>query len=179
MSIIAFKVFEDKIQVAADGRCLSDDKIVSEHYTKIYKISDSLIIGVTGLADTTGIFKKFVEANRTVFEKLDNVTDTLPLFKRFRDYVTDNYGFNEHSVKGFGGFFFTNKNFHATIYYNEEYHYPYSTQECINQGAFGSSGIYTTALIDSGMELEEAIKRSAEKYTSINGNVTTLEISLE
>ena len=176
MSVIAFKVFEDKIQVAADERCVSDDKIISEHYTKVYKISDSLIIGVTGLADTIGIFKKFVEANKVVFEKLDNVTDTLPLFKRFRDYVIDNYGFNEESVKEFGGFFFTNKKFHATIYYSEEYHYPFAIQECNSQGAFGSTGIYTTALIDSGMELEEAIKRSAEKYTSINGNVTILEI---
>ena len=42
MSVIAFKIYEDKAQVAFDGRCLSGDTIESENYIKAYKISDSL-----------------------------------------------------------------------------------------------------------------------------------------
>ena len=175
MSVIAFKVFEDKIQVAFDGIALIDDRIISNNFIKAYKLSDSLIIGATGIGDTIGIFKKFVEANQRVFEKLDNVTDTLPLMKRFRDYL-EGYGYTSESVKEFGGFLVINKQFHSVFYYDENTYYPYGVYYDLDKAAFGSSGIYTTALIDSGMELEEAIKRSAEKYTSINGNVTILEI---
>ena len=70
MSVIAFKIYEDKAQVAFDGRCLSGDAIESENYIKAYKISDSLIVGATGVADTTEIFKKFVEVNRIVCDKM-------------------------------------------------------------------------------------------------------------
>ena len=176
MSVIAFKVFEDKVQVAFDGIALVDDRIISNNFIKAYKLSDELIIGATGLGDTIGIFKKFVEANQRVFEKLDNVTDALPLMKRFRDYLEE-YGYTNETVKEFGGLLVVNKHFHCVFYYDENTYYPYGVYYDLDKAAFGSSGIYTTALIDCGMELEEAIKRSAEKYTSINGNVTVLEIS--
>ena len=176
MSVIAFKVFEDKIQVAFDGIALVDDRIVSNNFIKAYKLSDELIIGATGIADTIGIFKKFVETNQRVFEKLDNVTDALPLMKRFRDYLEE-YGYTSESVKEFGGLLVVNRQFHSVFYYNENTYYPYGVYYDLDKAAFGSSGIYTTALIDSGMELEDAIKMSAKKYNSINDNVTILEIN--
>ena len=177
MSVIAFKVFEDKIQVAFDGICLSHDRIVTNNFIKAYKLSDSLIIGATGIADTIGIFRKFVQANQRVFENLNNVTEALPLFKRFRDYVTSEFGYNEESVKEFGGFIVVNKLFHGVFYYDENTYYPFCMFDSADKGAFGSTRIYTTALIDSGIELEDAIKISAKKYNSINDNVTVLEIS--
>ena len=177
MSVIAFKVFEDKVQVAFDGICLVDDRIVSNNFIKAYKLSDSLIVGATGIGDTIGIFKKFAEENQEAFETLNNVTDGLPLMKQFKDFITDDFGYLEESVKEFGGFLIVNKQFHSVFYFDENTYYPYGVYYDLDKAAFGSSGIYTTALIDSGMELEEAIKRSAEKYTSINGNVTVLEIS--
>ena len=35
MSVIAFKITENKIQVAADGRALIDDRIANENFKKI------------------------------------------------------------------------------------------------------------------------------------------------
>lgn len=177
MSVIAFKVFEDKIQVAFDGICLSNDRIVSNNFIKAYKLSDSLIIGATGIADTVGIFRKFVQENKRAFEILNNVTDALPLFKRFRDYTTE-FGYSEDTVKEFGGFIVVNKQFHGVFYYDEQTNYPYCIFDSADKGAFGSTGIYTTALIDSGIELEDAIKMSSKKYNSINDNVTILEMEI-
>jgi ATP-dependent protease HslVU (ClpYQ) peptidase subunit len=176
MSVIAFKVTEDKIQVAADGRALFDDRIANEHFKKIIQISDKLIIGATGLAGTIGIYEKFVRANENVFSTLENSTDAVPLFKRFKDYLIDNFGYSEETLKDLGGFLVVNKKFHVVFYYDDGLT-PYAVYdtEC-DQIAFGSTGIYTTALIDCGVPLEEAIKRSAKKYTSINANVTLLEI---
>ena len=177
MSVIAFKVTEDKIQVAADGRALFEDRIANEHFKKIIQISDKLIIGATGLAGSIGIYEKFVRANETVFTMLENSTDAIPLFKRLKDYMVDNFGYSEETMKEFGGFLVVNKKFHAVFYFDDALT-PYAVYdtEC-DQIAFGSTGIYTSALIDCGLPLDEAIKKSAEKYTSINANVTLLEIA--
>lgn len=178
MSVIAFKVFDNKIQVAFDGRCVSDDEILSENYIKAYKVSDSLIIGVTGLADVTKIFEEFVKINKKSFENITNFTDGIPLMKDFREFIINNYGYSIESVSDFGGFLVVNKQFHGVFYYDRKNYYPYCVFYDLKKRAFGSTGIYTSALIDAGVELEEAIKMSAKKYTSINDNTTTLEIEL-
>jgi hypothetical protein len=179
MSIVAFKIYEDKIQVAFDGRCLSGDLIESENYTKAYKVSDCLIVGVTGLGDTSEIFKNFVEMNRIVFEKMASKIEAIPMMIRFKQALIDQYGYTDEDLKELGGFLIMNKQYHAVFYYDEKTLKPYPVKDECTSGAFGSTGTYTTALIDAGFSLEDAIKKSAEKYNSVNGNVTTLEISLE
>ena len=52
MSIIAVRINKNEIQVASDGIVLSEDKIVNENFEKVKKISETLIIGGTGLADS-------------------------------------------------------------------------------------------------------------------------------
>lgn len=180
MSVIAFKKKKNEILVAADGIVLSDDKIEDNDFKKIHKISDSLIIGATGLADAVGIYKKFVEANRVVFEKLEDSIEAIALFKRLRDYFSNNFGYADETIKEFGGFLVVNKKFHGVFYFDDHLT-PYSTRtEKENTSfAFGSTGIYTTALIDTGMDIVAAIMKSAEKYNSINSNVTLLKINLE
>ena len=177
MSVIAFKIYKDKAQVAFDGRCLSGDLIESENYIKAHKVSDSLIVGATGIADSSDIFKNFVDANRIVFEKMDSKIQAIPMMIRFRDSLTNQYGYTDEDLKELGGFLILNKQYHAVFYFDEKTLKPYPVKDESNYGAFGSSGTYTTALIDAGLSLEDAIKKSAEKYNSINGNVTILEIS--
>lgn len=174
MSIITFKSFGNYIQVAADGRTVSGDQIISENTQKIKKLSDCLIIEVTGLYDSIGIFEKFVICNQKVFEKLNDNTEGLVLMKRFKDYL-ENYGYNENAIKDLGGFLVVNKNF-TCVFYFDDHCLPYTHLYGANSGAIGSTSIYTSALIDAGFPLKEAIKMSAKKYNSINDNVTTLEI---
>lgn len=178
MSVIAFKIYEDKAQVAFDGRCLSGDLIESENYIKAYKVSDCLIIGITGVGDTAEIFKNFVEVNRIEFAKMASKVEAIPMMIRFKQALIDQYGYTDEDLKELGGFLIMNKHYHAVFYYDEKTLKPYPVRDECTSGAFGSTGTYTTALIDAGFSLEDAIKKSAEKYTSINGNVTTLEILL-
>lgn len=116
MSIITYKITDDLVKVAADGRIVSGDKIIAEDFKKIIKISDSLIIGATGLSDELGIFKKFVEANQYVFEHLEDITSTLPLFSRYRDYLKNHFGFMDETLKELSAHLIANKNFLAIIY---------------------------------------------------------------
>lgn len=176
MSVIAFKIFENHIQVAADGRTLAGDQIIYENTKKIKKLSDSLIIGITGESNSNGIFEKFVLCNQNYFENLNNETEGLSMMKRFKDYL-ENYGYNDESIKKLGGFLIVNKTFLCVFYFDENcLPYTYLCSYETNSGAFGSTGIYTSALIDAGLSIEDAIKMSAKKYNSINDNVTTLEI---
>lgn len=177
MSVIAFKITKDKAQVAFDGRCIHDgDGIASENYIKAYKISDCLIIGVTGLADTVEMFKKFVKVNKRVFETMTSNTEAIPMMIRFKNALIEQYGYGEKDAKDLGGYLILNKNYHSVFYFDNDNFRPYPTKDSMDCGAFGSTGIYTSALIDAGFSLEDAIKMSAKKYTSINDNVTILEI---
>ena len=119
-SVIAFKEFEDKIQVAFDGRVITDsDRIEFEDFKKCHKISDSLIIGVTGLADTCEIFKNFVEVNRIVFERIKSHVDGIPMFMRFKRALIEQYGFTEEEINDeLGGFLVANKQYHAVYYFD-------------------------------------------------------------
>lgn len=176
MSIIAFKVLEDKIQVAADGRAVSDDKIVSEEVEKIKKISDSLIIGATGLCDTIEVFEEFAKERQEELEGLNNNPHLIRIAKEFKEYSLEEYGYtNETIINSFGGFLFINQHLHAAFYFDEN-GAPYLINEYEDVGTIGSTRDYTKALIDIGMPIDEAIRKSAESYTSINGNVTFLEI---
>ena len=98
---------------------------------------------------------------------------------RFKDALVNQYGYTDEDLKELGGFLIVNKHYHAVFYYDEKTLKPYPVKDETTSGAFGSTGIYTSALIDIGLSLEDAIKKSAEKYNSINGNVTILEISLD
>jgi hypothetical protein len=177
MSVIAFKITEDKAQVAFDGRCVYDsDCIATENFIKAYKISDKLIVGVTGLADTCGMFKRFADENTLDLEGIRDNTDAIPLMIKFKDRLTEIYGYADKDAKDMGGFLVVNKNYHAVFYFDDDTFRPYPTKDTVDCAAFGSTGIYTSALLDAGMSLEDAIKMSAKKYTSINDNVTILEI---
>ena len=177
MSVIAFKITEDKAQVAFDGRCIYDsDCIASENFIKAYKVSDKLIVGATGLADTCGMLKRFAEENTLDLENVRDNTNAIRIMTRFKNSLTDIYGFADSDAKETGGFLILNKHYHAVFYFDDDTFRPYPTKDTVDCAAFGSTGIYTTALLDSGMSLEDAIKMSARRYTSINDNVTILEI---
>lgn len=177
MSIIAFEISENKIKVAADGRCLSGDEILCENFKKIRKISDSLIIGVTGLADATNIFEVFVNENKETFESLESETYGIKLMNNFKTFLKD-YGYEDEAIKKeLGGFLVANKHFLCVFYYDKT-RYPYTSLSSVThkKGALGSTRDYTTALIDANFPLDEAIKMSAKKFTSINDNIIIFEI---
>ena len=178
MSIIAVKINKNEIQVASDGIAVSGDEIVNENFEKVKKISETLIIGGTGLSDSILIYYKFVEDNLEAFENLEQVTEAFQLFKRFKDCLIEDYGYAADTIKDFGGFLIVNKHFYGVFYY-DEWLTPYSSNLPGNGNsfAFGSTGIYTSALLDAGIDIVEAIKKSAEKYTSINSNITLLTIN--
>ncbi len=178
MSIIAFEISEDKIKIAADGRCLNGDEIVCENFKKIRKISDSLIIGVTGSADSTGIFEVFVNENKETFETLNSEAHGIKLMNDFKLFLKD-YGYEEETIKEvLGGFLVANRCFLCVFYYDKTTGYPFMNLSSVihKKGAFGSTRDYTTALMDANFPLDDAIKISSKKFTSINDNITMLEI---
>lgn len=179
MSIIAYKIENNRIIVGADGRLTSGDLIINENADKIYKISDSLIIGATGLSDATDIFKKFVEENKEIFENIHSSEEFLEQAKELKEYFMEHYGYRESTImKEFGGFLIVNKYYHGTLYYSDENCFPYIIGDAEKNGCLGSPAVYAQALLDIGCSIDNAIKVTARRYNSINDNVKLLEIKL-
>lgn len=177
MSIIAFKVYEKKIVVVSDGLIVSGDKVINKFEKKIYKMSDRLIIGVTGLNDSKTIFRKFVQENLKFFENVHEVVDLAEKMKDFLDYLRGRFGFTDGTLKELGGFLIVNPNLNCVYYYDDNLT-PYEVAHESDAYSFGACKQYVDALLDIGYSPQEAIKVAAEKYTTINDNLTILEINI-
>lgn len=178
MSIIALKVYGNKIRVASDGRCLSDDRIVSEDAEKIFKIEDDIIVGTTGLIDSARMFCDFIYQTFIIEKKeMDGMNNVkyIALLNQFKNWILEEFGWNDEIVKEFGGFLLVLPTFHGIGYFDDNgCPYVLGTNEDIV--TLGSTNVYTKALIESGMEIEEAIKVTSKHYTTINDHVSVFEI---
>lgn len=178
MSIIAFKIEDDRIIVGADGRCMNgDNRIITEDFRKIKLINDDTVFGSVGLAMTTDMFAEYLEKTSYDSSELNNNNDFMRIMYGFQKWLSDEFGWDDETVKEFGGFLMINPHYHGVAYYDDNAK-PYVTDFVGNSGAIGATSIYTGALIENGFTIEEAIKASAKKYTSINDNVTIIEIPL-
>ena len=179
MSVIAFRKLQDKIQIGADGLAVSGDIIRDTKFKKIRKISDEIIIGATGVNECIEMFALFTHDNRSAMANIKSLTDYISVLKEFREYISNTYGYTDGTIKeDFGGLLFVNRHFHGVGYYDNNLS-PYVAYSNEDTFAFGITGIYTSALLDCGFSIEDAIKKTAEKYTTINDNVTILELNLD
>lgn len=179
MSIIAYKIEKGKITVACDGRVLAGDEIIMEDKVKILKVPNRKIIcGATGLSDLNDIWRDFVSNNAETIESIRNVKSALGLGVEFKDCIIDNFHCGDEMFNEFGGFFFITPFFHCVINYDRDKS-PYITNMCSDYGCFGATETYTGALLDAGIDIDEAIKMTAKKFITVNDNVYELSFDLE
>ena len=174
MSIIAYKIEWDKVTVACDGRVLSGDEIIMEDKVKISEFpSYKIICGATGLSDLNDVWRDFVLNNAETVVKIHNTTDALNLGIEFKNYIIDNFHCGDEMFGEFGGFFFITPKFHCVINYDRDKS-PYITNVNTDHGCFGATETYTGALLDAGIDIDEAIKMTAKKFITVNDNVYEL-----
>ena len=179
MSIIAYKIEKGKVSVACDGRVLAGDEIISEDKVKISKVKDyKIICGATGISDTSDLWKDYVSEHASSIIKIEDVKNVLLLAIDFKNYIIDDYHYGDEMFNIFGGFFFITPHFSCVINYDNDKS-PYVTHVNEEYGCFGSTYDYTNALLDVGIDLEDAIKISAKKFTTINDHVTKLSFDLK
>lgn len=170
MSIIAFKIGEEKVEVACDGRVSSGDKIICDNKVKIAKAPNKRIIcGETGLSNYNDIWKEYIIDNEDIVYGIKNTSDALKFAVKFKKYIIDEFHCTDDVFAEFGDFFFITPHYHCVINYDKDAA-PYLTHSHSDEvyGCFGSTDYYTEALLSTGMDIEEAIRKTAEKFTSIS-----------
>lgn len=178
MSIIVYKIEKGKVTVACDGRVLGGDEIVMEDKVKILKVPNHKIIcGATGLSDSNDVWRNFICDNAEKVEDIHCVMGALSLGVEFKDYIIDTFHCGDDMFNEFGGFFFITPSFHCVISYDRDKS-PYITNMSSDYGCFGATETYTGALLDAGIDVEEAIKMTAKKFISVNDNVYKLSYKL-
>ena len=179
MSIIAYKIDGNSVNVACDGRVMVDDEIVQEDKKKIAKPSDKLICGATGVADANDLWRCFVSDNIERFAAVRTTKEALVLAVEFKEMLIGDFHYGDALFSGFGGFFFITPHFHCAIYFSDdEAKTPHLRLNKQTSGCIGATEIYTQALIDNGVGLADAIRMSARKFTSINDNVYELSFEM-
>jgi hypothetical protein len=179
MSIIAYKIEKKRIRVACDGRVISGDEIVTEDKVKIMEVSKKKIIcGGTGLNDSIDVWKGFIARNADRVLELKDTESVLALAVDFKNTLLDEYHYSDEMFAEMGGFFFITPTYHCIIYYDEG-RGPYLAQnEDEKYGCFGSTRVYTKALLDTGIDIVDAIKMSTKKFTTINDHVFELSFKI-
>lgn len=178
MSIIVYKIEKGKATVACDGRVLAGDEIIREDKVKISKVKGyKIICGATGISDTNDLWRDYVNEHASSIIKIEDMKNALTLAIDFKNYIIDDYHYGDEMFNNFGGFFFITPNFSCVINYDNDKS-PFITNLNKEHGCFGSTYDYTSALLDVGVGLEDAIKMSAKKFTTINDHVTKLSFDL-
>lgn len=178
MSIIAYKIEKDKVSVACDGRVLAGDEIIREDKVKILQVPrNKIICGATGMSDYNDVWRNYVVENAATIKTIRNIKDALNLAISFKNYIIENFHCGNDMFSEFGGFFFITPSFHCVINYDGDMA-PYITNKDEDHGCFGATEIYTGALLDAGIDMEEAIKMTAKKFISVNDNIYKLSYNL-
>jgi hypothetical protein len=178
MSIIAYKIEKDKVSVACDGRVLAGDEIIKEDKVKILRVPNNKIIcGATGMSDYNDVWRSYVVENADIIKTVSNVKEALGVAIGFKNYIIEQFHCGSDMFNEFGGFFFITPRFHCVINYDKDMS-PYITNKDEDHGCFGATEVYTGALLDSGIDMEEAIKMTAKKYITVNDNVYKLSYEL-
>ena len=178
MSIIAYKIQKGKVNVACDGRVLAGDEIIMENKVKILKVPKyKIICGATGMSDYNDVWRGYVVENAKTVNTIHNTKEALAFAISFKNYIIENFHCGNDMFDEFGGFFFITPSFHCVINYDKDMS-PYITNTDEDHGCFGATQIYTGALLDAGVDIEEAIKMTAKKFITINDNVYKLSYDL-
>ncbi|HPQ79747.1 MAG TPA: hypothetical protein PLG47_04805 [Candidatus Dojkabacteria bacterium] len=96
MSIICGRVYEDRIEIAADS-CITDETVENTticNSPKLVKI-DNIVVGACGYHSDALLLFSFIEENIEEFKKISCVKDLMVLTKKYRLYNEEYQGKKE------------------------------------------------------------------------------------
>lgn len=146
MSVVAARIYEDRIEVAADTICVrgsSKMNSAEKKHTKLFRFQD-LVVGGVGMSEEISLFQRFMK-NHTIKDlNEDGVLDFLIEFKKWKkDLVGDADIENRYIIASKGKCFSTNKLFVFRV--NDYY-------------AIGAGDDFARGAMYMGATPEEAVK---------------------
>lgn len=165
MSVIAAKVYNDRIEIASDSQVTYDKfkrTTTGESLKKLFKIQyspdDCLIVGITGSTDGCCLFREFCNIKGAP-EKAE-ILSIINFLKEFRDWRTEIAGETDEEL--FSIIVFQNKAFLIE---------GFSVSEIHTYSASGSGMEYAFVALDCGVSPEEAVQAAINHNTYCCGPI--------
>ena len=86
MSVVAAKVYDDKIVLAADSILCYGDTKLTKNFSKLVKIND-IIIGAVGSAQEASVMWHFVRTHEPRSPELKDILDYVVEFSKWKDDI--------------------------------------------------------------------------------------------
>ncbi|WP_165073305.1 hypothetical protein [Paludisphaera rhizosphaerae] len=143
MSVIACRVYADRIEMAADSILVSGwSQRTDAKHTKLVKVRD-VVVGSCGLASESGLMQLFLMTHRPKFADVDSVLEFMGEFatwkgKRINDSTTTN-----QYILAFDGKAFVTQE--------------YFVDEVVNYYAIGAGQDFATAVLHLGGNPSDAV----------------------
>lgn len=162
MSVVAVKIYVDKIVIGADSQQTTGQ--LKDNTTKLIKVNDKFYFGHAGLGSETMLFYAFSKTN--VISEHNELTDIYDYLIKFTDYVKDKttkYGLeSDFIIVNNGKAFITSNTFYV--------------KEIIDFAAIGSGREFAITALHLGKTVEEAIKVACDLTIYCAEPITLFEI---
>ena len=103
MSVVAVKVYDDKIQIAADSIvCRGDSKRVDDNFTKLVNIND-MIIGCCGSCEEASLLYHYAETHKPLSTSEKDILAFIIEFSKWKNDLVGSPSINNEYVIVFDG----------------------------------------------------------------------------
>lgn len=144
MSVVAVKVYDDKIQIAADSIvCRGDSKKTDGNFAKLVKVND-IIIGSVGTANEASLMWLYAETHKPLNASEKEILTFITEFSRWKSDLTKSLNVDNEYVIVFDGHVF-----------NVEGMFVY---EIKNYNAIGAGMDFANAALYLGHSPKESVK---------------------
>ncbi len=150
MSIVAAKVYKDRIEIAADSICVRGDSKINgadKKHTKLFRVND-LVVGSVGYSEESFLFQQYMKIHMIKEMNEDGILNFLIEFKRWKkDLCGDGVIENRYMIASKGKCFCTHELF---IFRVDDFF------------AIGAGGDFARGAMCMGATPEEAVKIACE-----------------
>ena len=144
MSVVAVKVYDDKIQIAADSIiCRGDSKKTDGNFTKLVKVND-IIIGTVGYASEASLMWLYAETHKPLNTSEKEILTFITEFSKWKSDLTNSPSVDNEYIIVFEGHVF-----------NVESMFVY---EIKNYNAIGAGMDFANAALYLGHSPKESVK---------------------
>lgn len=165
MSVVATKIYEDRIVIGADsflGR--GGGTQVKDQTVKLFKSDDNMIVGTVGHADEIALYRLFLKTHRIASPTEEAILENLQEFRGWIYKKTDQF---KYELGNSWHLAFSGKAFYVTGLY---------VREITNYDAIGAGRDFALAALHLGHSVRDAIGVACELSCYCETPAVTLDI---
>ncbi len=161
MSVIAARVIESTIEIAADSILIKED-IKRTGYKKLYRMLDDFVVGGCGSAEELSLFFEFAKRNKPQAKTIAGIIDYIKLFSEYKQRFTEDSTVNNEYLIIYGGTLYEVDGLFVT--------------EVIDYTAIGQGEAYALSALYLGYDAYTAVDTACELCLNVSKPILTYTI---